>query len=171
MFLATKIQLSWPLPSVFFISKQLVPITLQKCRPRNGAEVNVPYETCSLKEEGKGVSCKDHWIMMTNGPFPMNMFYPETLSDQLVLFQLPFLNKCVSEHRRHWTSSERICATLLESSQTCTKNRKKTPQSSPLQKWLPRGKNESFLFLCPLPAIKSSTTLVTFPCATDKKCL
>jgi len=80
--LAAKIYLSRHFPSVlFFVGKQLVPISLQECHPQAGAEENVPYETCSLQDEEKGVSCKDHQIMMSNDPFPTYMIYPETLSD------------------------------------------------------------------------------------------
>ncbi|PKU44342.1 hypothetical protein llap_5362 [Limosa lapponica baueri] len=62
-------------------SKQLDLISLRECCPWAGAEVSMPYETCSLHEEEKGVSCKDHRIMMTNDPFPTYMIYPDTLSD------------------------------------------------------------------------------------------
>lgn len=75
----------------FFGGKQLLPISRQECHPQAGAEMNVPHETYSLQEEGKGVSCKGRWIMMTNDPFPSYTIYSEMLSGWLVFFSASLL--------------------------------------------------------------------------------
>jgi len=73
--------------------------------------VNMSYTTCSLREEGKGLSCKGYGTVMINDPFPTYVIYSETSSNWLVLFffQLPFLKKYVLEQKSHCTDPERQC--------------------------------------------------------------